>query len=117
MSQSPRNHAQQLMASLRDPNDAERLREALLAVRRSLLHTRTVANGLDFLLSGTGEEIRLALRTLKDLERRADCPLSIDYVQLGEYFLLRVVGSTECQDLIRSYLEEPDPGSRKAPRN
>lgn len=109
MSPLPRNHAQQLMASLQDPKEVERLRAALLVVRHCLLHTRTVANGLDFLLNGTGEEVRGALRTLKDLERRADCPLSVDYVQLGEYFLLRVVGSTECQDLILSFLEEPRP--------
>jgi hypothetical protein len=99
------------MESLRDPKEIEMLRGALLVVRACLLHTRTVANGLDFLLSGTGQEIREALRTLKELETRADCPLSIDYVQLGEYFLLRVIGSTECQDLILSYLEEPRPTS------
>ena len=109
MSLSPRNHAQQLMASLQDPKEIEKLRGALLVVRHCLVHTRTVANGLDFLLNGTSEEVREALRTLKDLERRADCPLSIDYVQLGEYFLLRVVGSTECQDLILSFLAEPRP--------
>jgi hypothetical protein len=97
------------MASLQDPKEIEQLRDALLVVRHCLVHTRTVANGLDFLLNGTGEQIRDALRTLKDLERRAGCPLAIDYVQLGEHFLLRVVGSTECQDLILSYLEEPRP--------
>lgn len=111
MNPSRRNHAQRLMEALGDPKEIERLRGALLVVRGSLLHTRTVANGLDFLLTGAGEEIRTALRTLKDLEARADCPLSIDYVQLGEYILLRVIGSAECQDLILSYLEEPRPAS------
>jgi hypothetical protein len=102
-----RNHAQVLMDALGDPRKAERLLESLRTLRRSLVHTRSVANGLDFLLAGPEEEIRTALRTLGELDRLGGCMLGVDYVRLEGYFLLRVVGTAECQDLILSYLEEP----------
>jgi hypothetical protein len=95
------------MEALADPQDVERLLDALRVLRRCLVHTRNVANGLDFLLSGPADELRAALRTLGELDRRGQCLLGFDYVQLEGYFLLRVVGTPECQDLVLSYLEEP----------
>ncbi len=96
------------MEALADPREAERLLDALRTLRKSLVHTRSVANGLDFLLAGPEEEIRTALRTLGELDRQGGCMLGVDYVRLEGYFLLRVVGTPECQDLILSYLEEPE---------
>jgi hypothetical protein len=95
------------MEALANPQDVERLLEALRVLRQCLVHTRTVANGLDFLLAGSEEDIRTALRTLGELDRRGRCMLGVDYVRLEGYFLLRVVGTPECQDLILSYLEDP----------
>ena len=107
MSSPLRNHTDMLLAALSDPQDGQRLLDALSVIPRHLVHIRDVANGLDFMLSGPGDEIRAALRTLVDLERRGECLLGLDYVQVEAYFLLRVVGNAECQDLVRSFLEEP----------
>jgi hypothetical protein len=73
------------------------------------MHTREVLNGRDFLFSGPPEELRAALRSLTEVETRGGCHIHLNYVQLEGYFLLRVVGSEECQDLILSYFDTPPP--------
>jgi hypothetical protein len=103
---SSRSHTREILASLADPRDAEKFLASLTVLRPCLIHTREVLNGRDFLFSGPTEELRRALRTLTEIETRGGCHIHLNYVQLEGYFLLRVVGSEECQDLILSYFED-----------
>jgi hypothetical protein len=106
---SPRSHTREILASLADPRDAEKFLASIHVLRPHLMHTREVPNGRDFLFSGPAEELRGALRALTEIETRGGCHIHLNYVQLEGYFLLRVVGSEECQDLILSYFETAPP--------
>jgi hypothetical protein len=101
-----RNHTRELLAALADPRDAEKFLASIRILRPRLVHTREVPNGRDFLFAGPTSELREALRSLVQVERHGSCPLQLNYAQLEAYFLLRVVGSEECQDLILSYFED-----------
>jgi hypothetical protein len=114
MSLPVRSHTQELLAKLSDPKDIDRFLSAIAVLRPRLVHTREIPNGLDFLFEGPEEEIHGALRSLTEIEPRGGCPIQLNYVRIETYFLLRVLGSQECQDLIRSYFDsDPPPG--KAP--
>jgi len=105
----PRNHTRELLAALPDPRDAKKFLASIRALQPRLVHTREILNGRDFLFAGPAAELREALQSLVEVERRGNCPLQLNYAQLEGYFLLRVVGSEECQDLILSYFEDiPD---------
>jgi len=80
------------------------------ALSRHLIHTREVPNGRDFLFSGPSDEIHDALKTLVDAEHHAEPSLQLDYAQVEEYFLLRVVGSSSCGELIRNYFPQRPKG-------
>jgi hypothetical protein len=111
MTPSARSHTQEILAKLGDPQDADRFLSAIAVLRPRLVYTREVSNGLDFLFAGPDEEIYAALRSLTELESRGGCHLQLNYVRIEAYFLLRVLGSQECQDLIRSYFGDvPAPG-------
>jgi hypothetical protein len=113
MTPSARSHTQEILARLGDPGDVDRFLSAIAVLRPRLVLTREVANGLDFLFAGPEEEIRAALRSLTEIEPRGGCPLQLNYVRIEAYFLLRVLGSQECQDLIRSYFgDDPPENSR-----
>ena len=109
MSPSARSHTQELLAKLTNPQDAERFLSAIAVLRPRLVHTREIPNGLDFLFSGPEEEIHAALRSLTEIEPHGGCNLQLNYVPIETYFLLRVLGSQECQDLIRSYFGDVPP--------
>jgi hypothetical protein len=111
MTPSARSHTQEILAKLANPQDADRFISAVAVLRPRLIYTREVANGLDFLFAGPEQEIHAALRSLTEIEPRGGCHLQLNYVRIETYFLLRVLGSQECQDLIRSYFgDETAPG-------
>ncbi len=110
MSQSARSHTQELLSKLTSPQDAGRFLSAIAVLRPLLVHTREIPNGLDFLFSGPEQEVHAALRSLTEVEPRGGCNLQLSYVRIEAYFLLRVLGSQECQDLVRSYFGEVPPG-------
>jgi hypothetical protein len=101
-----RNHTRQLLSSLADPRDVEKFLSSVRVLRPCLIHTREVPNGRDFLFAGPDADIRAALRVLVELEPQGSCPLQLNYAQIETYFLLRVVGSEDCQDLVLSYFED-----------
>jgi len=101
-----RNHRQELAATLANPADIDRFVAVLRLLRRHLVHTREVPNGLDFLFSGPAGDLHEALRTLTEIERRGKCGLHLDHVQIEGFFLLRILGSPECQDQILSFFDE-----------
>lgn len=105
----PRNHREELAATLANRADIDRLIGALQVLRPHLVHTREVPNGLDFLFSGPEEDLHAALRTLTEIERHGKCGLHIDYVRIDAFFLLRILGSPECQDQILSFFDESSP--------
>ncbi len=115
MTPSSRNHTQELLAKLSNPRDADRFLSAIGVLRPRLIHTREIPNGLDFLFSGPEEEIHAALRSLTEIEPRGGCNLQLNYVRIETYFLLRVLGSQECQDLIRTYFTDVRPGESPSP--
>lgn len=102
-----RNHREELAATLANRADIDRFMAALQSLRSHLVHTREVPNGLDFLFSGPEEELHDALHTLTEIERHGKCGLHIDYVRIDVFFLLRILGSPECQDQILSFFDEP----------
>lgn len=106
-----RNHREELAATLANAADVDRFMAALHVLRRHLVHTREVPNGLDFLFSGPEVELHDALRTLTEIERHGRCGLHIDYVLIEAFFLLRILGSPECQDQILSFFDEPPSGA------
>jgi hypothetical protein len=106
-----RNHREELAATLANPADVDRFMVALQVLRRHLVHTREVPNGLDFLFSGPENDLHIALRTLTEIERHGKCGLHIDYVRIEAFFLLRILGSAECQDQILSFFDGPPIGS------
>ncbi len=110
MSSAARSHTQELLSKLSNPQDADRFLSAIAVLRPRLIHTREIPNGLDFLFSGPEKEIHAALRSLTEIEPRGGCNLRLDYVRIETYFLLRVLGSQECQDLIRSYFSDVPSG-------
>lgn len=108
MTPSARSHTQEILAKLANPQDADRFVAAIAVLKPRLVFVREVANGLDFLFAGPEEELHAALRNLTEIEPRGGCHLQLNYVRIDAYFLLRVLGSQECQDLIRSYFgDEP----------
>ena len=106
MSPFARSHTQELLSKLSDPRDVDRFLAAIDILRPRLVHTREIPNGLDFLFAGPEDELRGALHSLTEIEPRGGCNIQLNYVRIETYFLLRVMGSQECQDLIRSYFAE-----------
>jgi hypothetical protein len=71
-----------------------------------LVHTREIPNGRDFLFAGPAEQIRDALRKLVEIEHRQEPLLHFDYAQVEDYFLLRIIGSSQYAERIRDYFTE-----------
>jgi hypothetical protein len=92
-------------AALDDERDGERFAAARTLLQRHRVHTRDILNGKDFLFSGSAEAVLAALKDLVDIEHRRRRFLQFDYVQIEDYFLLRVVGSSKHQDVIAAYFD------------
>ena len=95
----------EVVATLRDQKDVERFTAARRRLKQHLVHTRDLLNGKDFLFSGPTDELHEALKDLVEIEHRCSRFLQFDYVQIEEYFLLRVGGSPEYSHIVESYFE------------
>ncbi len=105
MTGSKRSHAEEILASLGDRRAAERFSAALGFLRGHLVVKREVFNGRDFLFAGPAAEIRAALKEIVDLEHRVSRFMQFDFVQIDDYFLLRVVGAEKYQTAIDGYFD------------
>jgi hypothetical protein len=91
--------------TLTDPRERERLGVIKSLLRRHRVHTRDIVNGKDFLFSGPSEELHRALRDLLEVEHRAGKSLLFDFAQVDQYFLLRITGPKEHQEVISEYFD------------
>ena len=93
------------MSTIHDKDIVARFAATRLLLRGHLVHKRDIPNGRDFLFRGPNDELHTSLRELVDIERSHARFLQFDYVQVDEYFLLRVVGSEEYQHAIATYFD------------
>jgi hypothetical protein len=94
-----------IVAVLKDDAKVERFTAAQQFLRQHLIHRRDILNGKDFLFAGGSAEVHQALKTLVAIEHEASRFLQFDYVQIDEYFLLRVVAEALYQDMIDTYFD------------
>jgi len=87
------------------PVDLKRLAAAKSLLSLHRVHTRDIVNGKDFLFSGPSEELHVALKHLLVAEHQIKRFLQFDFVQIDQYFLLRITGSKEYQEAIASYFD------------
>ncbi len=100
------SHAGDIQLSPGAPTAVE-LRQALLSLRKHLIHRRDVPNGKDFLFAGPPGEIHAALTKLVAIEHMQSGGLQYNYTQIDEFFLLRVLGPPDRQAEIASFFEAP----------
>jgi len=99
------SHMEEIVSVLKNSEKVERFTAARQLLQGHLIHRRDIPNGKDFLFSGPSEELHQALKTLVAIEHEASRFLQFNYVQIDDYFLLRVVASTSFQDVIDSYFD------------
>ena len=102
---SHRSHKEEVVASLRDKQAIQQFLDAQALLKHHLVHTRQILNGKDFLFLGPGTELHDALRLMVKVEHEYSRFIHIDFVRVDEYFLLRVVGSEEDQQVVSGYFE------------
>ncbi|HCV43466.1 MAG TPA: hypothetical protein DGH68_08265 [Bacteroidetes bacterium] len=100
-----RSHKDEVVATLHDKETIKRYIEAQALLQRYLVHTREILHGKDFLFLGPEEELHEALRLLVEVEHRSNRFIHVDFAQVDEYFLLRVIGSGVDQQVISGYFE------------
>jgi hypothetical protein len=100
-----RSHKDEVVASLRDKQIIQHFIDAQAFLRRHLIHTRQILNGKDFLFLGSRDELHDALKLIVNVEHEYNRFIHVDFAQVGEYFLLRVVGSEADQLLVSGYFE------------
>ncbi len=74
-------------------------------LRQWIVHARDVANGKDFLFSGPERQIRTNLKSLIAEEKVKSTELTLTYVHIDEYVLLRITGPPSAQSTIDKYFE------------
>jgi len=94
-----------IVAVLKDNVKVARFSSAREFLRQHLIHRRDILNGKDFLFSGPSDDIHKALKTVVTIEHEASRFLQFDYVQIENYFLLRVVAVADYQETIGSYFD------------
>lgn len=94
-----------LIAAIRSPAEAERFRKAHTVLQSHLLMTRDLPIGRDFLFPANLNAVRAALRDLAEIEHAHGGDLHIDYTQLNDYFLLRIIGNPAQRNDIDKYFE------------
>jgi hypothetical protein len=100
-----RSHAEEVILALPTAADRERFTRAREVLKGSLVHRREVSNGVDYLFSGAAEPLLAALKDLREAEARASRFLEFDYVQIDEYFLLRIVALPVHRAVIDAYFD------------
>ena len=108
MTRSRRRLAEDVLAGLKNPSEVDSFRAARVLLLQHLIHKREIPNGCDFLFSGPAREIHDALKTLVDVEHRHGPFLCLDYARVDEYFLLRITGSGQYEEMIRGYFVNGD---------
>ena len=100
-----RSHQEEILASLGDQERIRKFADAQLLLKRYLVHTREILNGKDFLFLGPKDEVHEALKMLVELEHINNRFIHVDFAEVDEYFLMRVVGSGPDQQAISAYFE------------
>ena len=100
-----RSHKDEVVASLRDKQVIQQFLDAQALLKRHLVHTRQILNGKDFLFLGPRDELHDALKLIINIEHEYSRFIHIDFVQVDEYFLFRIVGSEADQQLVSRYFE------------
>ncbi len=100
-----RSHKDDFVATLRDGKLAVQFTNAQALLKRHLVHTRDIPNGKDFLFLGPETELHDALKLITEIEHNSSRSLHIDFAQVDQYFLLRVVGLKKDQRIIVTYFE------------
>jgi hypothetical protein len=98
-----RSHREEVVASLRDKQVIQRFLDAQALLKRHLVHTRQIPNGRDFLFLGPEGELHDALKLIVKVEHDYSRFSHVDFVQVDEYFLFRIVGSEADQQLVSGY--------------
>jgi hypothetical protein len=97
------SHIDEVLASVRDPQESQRYMRARQVLQEHLVHTREILNGKDFLFSGPDELVHQALRDLLAIEHQVGRFLQFDYARVDEFFLLRIIGTEGYKEAIDSY--------------
>ena len=100
-----RSHRDDVVAILKDERVAALFIKAQDLLKNHLVHTREILNGSDFLFLGPERELHDALKLIVDVEHKSSQFLHIDFAQVDEYFLLRLVGSETSRHVISSYFD------------
>lgn len=100
-----RSHKDDVVAALQDKGTITKFTAAQVLLKSHLVHTREIPNGKDFLFLGPQEELHSALKLIAEVEHTSSRFLHLDYAQVDQYFLLRVVGSESEQLVIAGYFE------------
>ena len=100
-----RRHSDEVVATIRDQDEVGQFTSARQLLRQHLLCVREIPNGRDFLFSGSLEQIQEALRRLVQIEHKYSRFLQFDHAQVEEYFLLRIVGLPDHEEVIQTYFE------------
>jgi hypothetical protein len=100
-----RSHKDEVVASLRDKRVIQQFLDAQALLKRHLVHTRQILNGKDFLFLGPKNELHDALKLIVNVVHEYSRFIRIDFVQVDEYFLLRIVGFEADQQLVSGYFE------------
>jgi len=95
-------------AGLSSTAEAASFEAAKRLLKQHLIHKREIPNGRDFLFSGPKTELHDALKSLVEIEHKRNRLLHLDYVQVDEYFLLRIMGSEEYGEIIQEYFERDE---------
>lgn len=100
-----RSHAEDIGIALGDPQAVERFTVARRFLQAHLVVRREIPNGVDFLFSGEAADLHAALKDLVEIEHRASRFLLVDYTEIDEYLLLRVIGGAEHRETIEGYFD------------
>jgi hypothetical protein len=100
-----RSRRDEVVVTPRDEETVRRLTEVRALLKRYLVHTREILNGKDFLFLGPKDVLHEALRFLVEVEHRGNRFIHVDFAQVDEYFLLRVIGSGVDQQALSGYFE------------
>jgi len=100
-----RSHKDDVVAALQNKETVAQFTAALVLLKCHLVHTREIPNGKDFLFLGPQEELHNALKLVVEVEHASGKLLHLNYVEVDQYFLLRVSGQEGEQQIIAAYFE------------
>ncbi len=118
MARSRSSHIDEVLSSVRDPQESGRFLRARQVLQEHLVYTREILNGKDFVFSGADEIVHQALRDLVAIEHQVGRFLQFDYARIDDYYLLRIVGTEAYKDAIDAYFDQrkQEAGDKKQER-